>query len=78
MQFKGKDLSKVPSIIALQKEAIKKAKASGLSDKEAKELYDINNTSGMGNVLQMFGNGAITSNDIRLNKAKVGATKGLK
>ena len=78
LQFKGKDLSKVPSIIALQKEAIKKAKASGLSDKEAKELYDINNTSGMGNVLQMFGNGAITSNDIRLNKAKVGATKGLK
>ena len=78
LQFKGKDLAKVPSIIALQKEAIKKAKASGLSDKEAKELYDINNTSGMGNVLQMFGNGAITSNDIRLNKAKVGATKGLK
>lgn len=78
LQFKGKDLAKVPSIIALQKEAIKKAKASGLSDKEAKELYDINNTSGMGNVLQMFGNGSITSNDIRLNKAKVGATKGLK
>lgn len=78
LQFKGKDLAKVPSIIALQKEAIKKAKASGLSDKEAKELYDINNTSGMGNVLQMFGNGVITSNDIRLNKAKVGATKGLK
>lgn len=78
LQFKGKDLSKVPSIIALQKEAIKKAKASGLSDKEAKELYDINNTSGIGNVLQMFGNGSITSNDIRLNKAKVGATKGLK
>lgn len=26
----------------------------------------------------MFGNGAIQSNDIRLNKAKVGATKGLK
>lgn len=78
LQFKGKDLSKVPSIVALQKEAIKKAKASGLSEKEAKELYDVNNTSGMGNVLQMFGNGAITSNDIRLNKAKVGATKGLK
>lgn len=78
LQFKGKDLAKMPSIIALQKEAVKKAKASGLSDKEAKELYDINNTSGMGNVLQMFGNGAITSNDIRLNKAKVGATKGLK
>lgn len=78
LQFKGKDLSKVPSIIALQKEAIQKAKASGLSDKEAKELYDVNNTSGMSNVLQMFGNGAITSNDIRLNKAKVGATKGLK
>lgn len=78
LQFKGKDLSKVPSIIALQKEAIKKAKASGLSDKEAKELYDINNTSGMSNVLQMFGNGTITSNDIRLNKAKVGSTKGLK
>lgn len=78
LQFKGKGLSKVPSIIALQKEAIQKAKASGLSDKEAKELYDVNNTSGMSNVLQMFGNGAITSNDIRLNKAKVGATKGLK
>ena len=78
LQFKGKDLAKVPSIIALQKEAIKKAKASGLSDKEAKEFYDINNTSGMSNVLQMFGNGAITSNDIRLNKAKVGSTKGLK
>lgn len=78
LQFKGKDLSKVPSIVALQKEAIKKAKASGLSEKEAKELYDVNNTSGMSNVLQMFGNGAITSNDIRLNKAKVGATKGLK
>lgn len=78
LQFKGKDLAKVPSVIALQKEAIKKAKASGLSDKEAKEFYDINNTSGMSNVLQMFGNGAITSNDIRLNRAKVGSTKGLK
>ena len=78
LQFKGKDLSKMPSVIALQNEAIKKAKASGLSDKEAKELYDISNSMGLNNVLQMFGNGAIQSNDIRLNKAKIGATKGLK
>lgn len=78
LQFKGKDLAKMPSVIQLQKDAIVKAKASGLSDKEAKELYDIHNTNGLSNVLQMFGNGQISSNDIRLNKAKVGATKGLK
>ncbi len=77
IQFKGKDLSKVPSIVALQKQAIAKAKASGLSDKEAREFYDINNNIGLGNVLQMFGSGQITSNDIRLNKAKVGTSKGL-
>ena len=78
LQFKGKDLSKMPSVIALQEQAIKKAKAAGLSDKQAKEFYDISNNNGLNNVLQEFGTGTITSNDIRLNKAKVGSTKGLK
>ena len=78
LQFRGKDISKMPSVVQLQKDAIAKAKSSGMSEKSAKELYDINNSEGLNNVLQLFGNGGIKSNDIRLNKAKVGAAKGLK
>lgn len=77
MYFKdGKAMA--PVLQDLYNKAIKKAKASGLSDKSAKEFYSLNNDQGINHVLTEYLNGNIKSNDFRLAKAKVGMNKGLK
>lgn len=77
-QPKGIDsLDQYYGIKDLQKKAIRKAVKSGVSNKNANKLYDIKTDEGLNNVLSMYLQGTIESNDPILSKAAIGTTKGL-
>lgn len=61
----------------LQKQSVKFATSKGMSIKDANERYNINTEQGRKNVLGDYLMGVTKSNDARLQKAKIGSTKGL-
>ena len=62
---------------SLQQQSIKRAIANGISEKDAKSMYDITSETGRNSVLKDYLTGMTKSNDPRLTKAKVGIAKGL-
>lgn len=61
----------------LQKQSVKFAVQNGMSKEDAEKRYDLKTQQGKENVLGDYLMGVTKSNDPRLSKAKLGATKGL-